>query len=73
MLGKTVIIKRTDGVYTAQIDDQTPKNFTTVATQDNTTPLVIGGIIYTNGEIDRMVNCIVSELSIKIYDEVQIE
>ena len=73
MLGKTVIIKRTDGVYTAQIDDQTPKNFTTVATQDNTTPLVIGGIIYTSGEIDRMVNCTVSELSIKIYDEVQIE
>lgn len=73
MLGKTVTIRRTDGVYTAQIDNETPKNFKTKATQDNITPLVIGGMIYTSGNIDRMVNCTVSELSIKIYDEIQVE
>ena len=73
ILGKTVTIKRTNGTYTAQIDNQTPKNFNTKATQDNITPLVIGGMIFTSGKIDRMVHCTVSELSIKIYDEVQVE
>ena len=73
MLGKTVIIKRTNGTYTAQIDNGTPKNFTTTATQQNDTPLVVGALKYTNGELDRMVNCVISELSIKIYDEIQVE
>ena len=73
MLGKTVTIKRVDGVYTAQIGDGTPKEFNTTATQQNDTPLVVGALKYTNGELDRMVNCVISELSIKIYDEVSMD
>ena len=73
MLGKTVTIRRTDGKYTAQIGDGAPKEFKTTATQNNASPLVVGALKYTNGELDRMVNCVISELSIKIYDEISIE